>query len=305
MIKIQSSGIKILHACSFTTSIQFYNNYIKRLYEEYETKLIPTLDINEADYIVVCNGLDQKSGLSTNKIPIRKVILYQYEPPSTCDTFDDWGNIEWLEKAGVKVFDIRNNRSIVHPYFDVKAQAWRDCVLNDYKRDRLCFITSLWNKTQGHRLRNELVDYLHKDDFKYHLFGGMEYTMIDKTIDMFKQYVGPVDNKYNVLSRYKYSIAIENTNENNWFSEKIWDNIISECLTFYWGCPNLEKFLPDCFIRLPLPDYRQCTFIMEKAIDNKEWEKRLPAIKRAKKKVLNELSLIPTMEKLINEIRNN
>lgn len=117
----------------------------------------------------------------------------------------------------------------------------------------------------------------------------------------FKNYLGelPDHNKVNGLYPYKYTIAVENNSEHNYFTEKINDAILSECLCFYWGCPNLEEYFEDAFIRLELNDFEHDYQIMVNAIQNHEWEKRLGAIRTAKSKILNNLQIMPTLDKII------
>ncbi len=72
-----------------------------------------------------------------------------------------------------------------------------------------------------------------------------------------KNYHGPLidDCKSNHLPMYKYYLACENNKEHNYATEKIFEPLLSECLPFYWGCPNLEQHLePESFVRLPLED---------------------------------------------------
>ena len=297
--------MKICHMNCFGTPEEFYIKYIKELYEQYpDTTLEPVIDHNQADIIAVCNYVGEQTKVDWNSIDKSKVVQYQYEPPATCKTWGEFNDKEQMDKLVKKFFCIDRDGTIPQPYYDVKSQAFRGRPKEQgIRNNKLCYITSLYNTQTGHLVRNEFLEYLQTDEFPYHLFGGVEHTMIQKTIDMYSAYVGPVDNKHLVLDRYKYSLAIENTNEKGWWSEKLHDNIISECLTFYHGCPDLEKYLPpECVIRLPLPDFRKSVEIIEKAIDNNEYEKRLKYIKKAKEKILNELSLIPTLEKIIKGV---
>ena len=55
---------------------------------------------------------------------------------------------------------------------------------------------------------------------------------------------------------YRYTIAVENSAHDNYFTEKIIDALLSECLPFYWGCPNFATHIdPRAFITLPLNDF--------------------------------------------------
>ncbi len=104
------------------------------------------------------------------------------------------------------------------------------------------------------------------------------------------------------LFPYKYTFAAENTSEPGYFTEKLCDAILSECLCFYWGCPNAGDFLdPRAFISLDIDDHEKSLAMIERAIAEDEWSKRLPYIRQAKQKILNELQILPTLERILKE----
>ena len=44
------------------------------------------------------------------------------------------------------------------------------------------------------------------------------------------------------LKPYRYSIIIENSSENDYFSEKLVDACLLETVPIYWGAPNISKY---------------------------------------------------------------
>jgi hypothetical protein len=116
--------------------------------------------------------------------------------------------------------------------------------------------------------------------------------------------VVPEDNRFNVYSKYKYCLAVENNFEMNYASEKIWEPILCECLPFYWGCPNLEEYIdPRTFVRLPLEDPAQAASIIQNALLEDLWSKRIDIIRETKKKILTRLGFFPTLTKIINDTK--
>ena len=147
----------------------------------------------------------------------------------------------------------------------------------------------------GHHFRLDLIHHLESIGQAIDVFG------LDNN-ESFRNYRGalPWLDKREGLAPYRYAIAVENNSENNYVTEKLTDAILSECLPFYWGCPNLEDIIdPDSFIRLPSDDITVATSIIREAIDNDEYSRRLPAIKRSKEKLLNSLQLAPTISRLV------
>lgn len=113
---------------------------------------------------------------------------------------------------------------------------------------------------------------------------------LSQTIDDFEWYghgVKFMEKKSDALDDYKYHVAVENHIAPYHWSEKIADPILAECLTFYAGDPKLGEILPsDSFIPIPIDDPEEAEKIIKTSIANNEYEKRLPAIKEAKKLIL-------------------
>lgn len=63
-------------------------------------------------------------------------------------------------------------------------------------------------------------------------------------------YEGPVKNKLEVLSRYKFSICYENARDiTGYITEKIFDSLAAGCVPIYWGAPNISDYVSArCFI---------------------------------------------------------
>ena len=51
-------------------------------------------------------------------------------------------------------------------------------------------------------------------------------------------------NKLDIMSKYKFCIAMENSNEIDYVSEKLWQALQAGCLPVYYGAPNIAEFLP-------------------------------------------------------------
>ena len=85
-----------------------------------------------------------------------------------------------------------------------------------------------------------LINEFKKYGFKIH---NIKFLGAKSYFQSFSNYLGEVENKKEVLSKYKYSIVIENSSE--YLSEKLFDAIFSGCIPIYVG-PNLANFdIPD------------------------------------------------------------
>lgn len=93
------------------------------------------------------------------------------------------------------------------------------------KTDLCSMIASGKTQTTGHRLRHEIA--ASADMHKVHLFGHG---------------YNPVEFKFQALSRYMFSIAVENSQVNDMFTEKIIDCFLTGTVPIYWGTSGLLRY---------------------------------------------------------------
>lgn len=102
----------------------------------------------------------------------------------------------------------------------------------------------------------------------------------------------PLPQKYQAMDAYRYHLAIENHIHPYHWTEKLADAYLSLCLPFYAGDPQLERILPpESFIRIPIDQPEKALCIIQKAIANNEYEKRLPAIRQARQLIVERYNL--------------
>ena len=121
-------------------------------------------------------------------------------------------------------------------------------------------------------------------------------------LDWYGHGVKELPRKYDALNAYKYHIAVENyLNDYHW-TDKISDPILGLCLTFYAGDPKLGEYLPpESFIPIPLDNPPETLRIIREAIDNNEYEKRLPAIREARRLIVTKYNMFAQVVDLIHE----
>lgn len=66
----------------------------------------------------------------------------------------------------------------------------------------------------------------------------------------FPSYRGKIENKCQVMQKYRFSICFENARDiPGYITEKIFDSMLSGCVPIYWGAPNIDQFVPkECYI---------------------------------------------------------
>lgn len=109
------------------------------------------------------------------------------------------------------------------------AQTWVgdwetvDCT----KTAELSMIASAKRSLPGHELRHAVVGRLRKE--------GVDVAILGRGYKPFKR-------KSDGLAPYRYSLIIENSREQNYFTEKIVDCLLCKTVPIYWGAPNIGEF---------------------------------------------------------------
>jgi len=261
-------------------------------------QMTSSTDEKEIDYYVIVNS----PPAGAHYIP-EKTIVFQMEP-WVADPTKNWGVKTWGEWATpdpqtfFKVFTHKTHLNNVQWQIDYP---FYNKPVTGEKQNKIATICSEKNFDKGHLLRNNFIRYMCFSEANevganiVDVYGRANY-------HQFSNYKGPVpeDNKYNVYANYKYCLAAENNEEHNYATEKIWEAILCESLCFYWGCPNLEEYLdPLAFVRLPIEDPIAALQIIQQAIAEDWWSKRIEVIKQMKERILNKLGFFPLVASLL------
>ena len=123
------------------------------------------------------------------------------------------------------------------------------------KSKMMSVICSNQTLTSNHRMRIRFVAELKKH------FGD--------SLDWFGNGYEPVEEKWDALSNYRYTIVLENQSRHNVITEKIGDAFLANSYPFYWGAPNInEIFDARGFSTINIEDLQESIKSIESAIDN-------------------------------------
>ena len=121
-------------------------------------------------------------------------------------------------------------------------------------------------------------------------------------LDVFGHGVRPITDKAEALDAYRYHIAIENHVFQHHWTEKISDAFLGLCLPFYHGCPNLADYFPEeSFIKINIHCLDESAERIQQAIRDREYERRMPAIREARRRVIEDYGLFAVVSKIIEE----
>ncbi len=281
-------GVKrIKLICNFMSSKEicdYWNRMSKGNYRWNDIEI--TWENKNIDYYVIINKPPEDEYYDVNK-----TILFRMEPGSSTDNlWNDW----YTDKNQFMVFSdllkYRNNSEwhLLKTYNELKTETIT-------KTKVISAIVSSQYERPGHKFRINLLKYIQRKQLHIDIYGR------DNKFN-FKNYLGrlPDHNKDKGIFDYKYTVAIENCQLKNYFTEKIIDAILGECLCFYWGCPNITMFLhPDSYILLDEKDFKKSYNIIINSIKNNEWEKRINIIRKMKNRILDHYNFFPRIEGMI------
>lgn len=159
------------------------------------------------------------------------------------------------------------------------------------KMDRVSWVTSNATHKEGHKLRMGLKDFLVENQFDFDLFGrGFQ----------------PIDDKYDAIAPYKYSLAIENFSCEDYWTEKIADCFLSWTTPIYWGAKNISSYFPPgAVIQIDPTDPARALAIIREAIAADFHGASASALAEARDLVLNKYQLFPHVSDLLAADRAN
>lgn len=220
----------------------------------------------------------------------KRTIVFGMEPETFYGSF--WNN--WYKsKHDFLYFMDENYMTLSRWWINKTSEQLLTESFDKTKENVVSSVVSGQYTYTGHKLR---IDFLKKAEEKidFHIYGKCK----DVGFKSYKKELYP--EKDEGLLTYKYTFIAENTSRPNYVTEKFVDAIVSECLVFYWGCSNITEYFNDkCFIWLNLENIDESIETIQKAIENNEWEKRLPYIKKAKENYILNYSIIPRTVGLI------
>jgi hypothetical protein len=231
-------------------------------------------------------------------------------------TSKEYYNILWVcePRAILEGFGILNNQSVKNSASDFDAILTFDedllplpnaykllygttWIYDDFefkeKIFQISFLVGGKNITVGHKLRHELYDH---------------QKLIINPIDFYVSSHMPRRNQFNnkyVDNRYdlfhsQFHVAIENSRQNNYFTEKVMDCFKTKTIPIYYGCPNIaEYFDVDGMI---IVESKEEIIEACNSINEDTYHSKLPHVENNYKLCENYDNLSKRMENKINSI---
>ena len=274
-------------------------------------------DCNLGEYRYCFNNMDAEWQIvgtwinDISKIKGKKIIYLQQEPPEirlpTKQILDDCTlavtffnidhsirqflappTLQWTYDISAKMVPQKG-----HVYKKINDKNLQDFLFSPVpkKKKNCSIIVSTKIMTEGHKKRLLFVNELQK------AFEGR--------IDFFGFGFNPIDNKRDAIDPYHFSIALENANINNWFTEKITDIFLGYTCPIYYGCPNINNFFDSAsFISINIDKLDESFEIIDKAINNVQIIK-IRNIIEARRTVLLDYNMLSIINSAIDDYDNS
>ena len=243
-----------------------------------------TEEKNAADVVVIQNYLRYDTELSA-----RSGFIWKWDNQPIVNDSIDRGYDRVFTHFGIDDPRVTTAPPILDWWVGKGYDELLDCEIPE-KAKNVSAIASTKDWITGHRMRGEFVQRAAREFPGLELFGrGRERE---------------IDDKWDGLASYRYSLAIENTSKDNYWTEMISDCFLSYTVPFYFGATNISQCFPeDSFIWLPIDRPDDALDIMRNTLATDNWEARLPELQEARLRVLENYSLFAQLTRLANDNR--
>jgi len=237
-----------------------------------------TQNIKEAEYLI---SMGSNTNIGNLGFESNKIIEFRREP-DFISSFKSFPNTK-------RTFDYSKNSYHVCTWHFI-LESFDELIKREYeeKTKKMSTICSpKWNH------RNKFLKEVSKQNTgQIDMFGPPSMQKV------FGANYRPLHPKYKdaALNNYEYSIAIENSQQDNYFSEKLIDCYLFWTMPIYWGCPNISEFFPEnSYYVIDLARPEDIKEIIKKPIE----KKHIDALKEARNLVLYKYNIWPTVAEIL------
>ena len=257
----------IIFLCNWgESSLELLNRYSRQTPNESGIwkNLRGVASIEDADHYIVLEGYD-------GELPLDRTIYVKREPKYIRDFQAPYKHvIDWNDtNCGITWW-------INKTYDELKSLPYPE------KTKKISCIVS-----SKHKHRETYVKSLFENDSPIDLFGKGH-----NPADYGEKYKGSLDYdgkcKFAGLIDYEYSIVLENSQQTNYFTEKLADAFLAWSKPLYWGCPNISDIFPmDSFIAIDIYDPNSAASIPELV----SYKINIDALNAARNIILDEFNI--------------
>ncbi|MES2779621.1 MAG: glycosyltransferase family 10 [Bacteroidota bacterium] len=247
-------------------------------------------DCTECDYWIIADDITKPIQV---KVPAGNVILLTTEEVDV-KTYEP-NYLKQFDRIITSRSDIQSQNVIHSHYINwwFVKKGLDELSQNSYldKTKTISLVSSNLTKTQGHKDRFAFAQKL-MDHFKDRL-------------DVYGRGFNFIEDKFDAIAPYKYSIVIENSSIEDYFTEKLIDCYLCNTMPIYFGCPNIAKYFnPKSMILIDIHNYQSSIRTIEKAIEEDIYTQSIDYIKEAKKLALQQYQFFPAISSMLGALNS-
>jgi hypothetical protein len=157
------------------------------------------------------------------------------------------------------------------------------------KERKISIISSNKIRTEGHQRRLDFALRI-KDYFK-------------ERIDLYGRGLNSFEDKWEALAPYEYSISVENSAQEFYFTEKLTDCFLSFTYPIYYGCLNIHDYFDKrSYIQIDINKFDLAVKRIETVlVDSDHYSANFSYLMNARDKALNCYNLLPLIVDFVSE----
>lgn len=120
-------------------------------------------------------------------------------------------------------------------------------------------------------------------------------------IDFFGRGIHEIEDKFEGLAPYEFSIAIENSATPHYWTEKIADCYLAYTMPIYYGCTNIDRYFPkESYLAVDIDDPHRSMQMIREAVEANVWRENLEYLREARDLVLNKYQIFPYISEVLD-----
>lgn len=279
---------KIKISCNWDNDINITNRFIDTFCNENVIDKYEITYNNDYDYHIVFNYCHGYTDFS-------KTICFTQEPSWSAHIKPDFlrqcKNVFFHDNTLLGLPNIIESPSIMFPHIrgNISDLASRPHI----KTKKMSFVCSGLVGNNNYNFRSDLFKKLLETDLDIDFYGYGWEGITDS------RYKGAFDNKEITLSEYEFSIAIENSCEKGYTTEKFFDCLLCNTIPIYFGNPNIDNIYPkDSFLKLIDTNIETAVETIKYIHSNKKYNDYLPTLIEGKNKYLTDYNVLNIISRL-------
>ncbi len=241
---------------------------------------------NNIDAVVICNHSKEKVSVS---VAPENIFHIHQEPGDKLYHGFMFNSVVGKKCGHLELCDIKSHPCLnwlVNKTYDELVSFNTDrAIVWPQKTEHFSAVISGHNALPGHYQRLKLLDKI----------------LSQSDIALFGKRHNFIPDKWDAMYPYKYSLAMENSRQNDYWTEKIMDCFLACTMPVYSGCHNIGKYFPkNSYIELDIDNIDYSIKAMKEKIQGGFFEENYASILEARELCLNQYATAPALSLLVN-----